>query len=112
MLSKKLRFSTSDFSLIKTLKPQKVFTDIGVFCIYKNLQNDLGESKFAIVVPKKIFKTAVSRNKHKRIFFNVLQNYLTQPLLAKVRSSACSIIFYPRKNFNKEELKKELATVL
>ncbi len=94
MLPKQNRFSSSDFSLIKTIKPKKNFTDIGVFCVYKNFPN-LNINKFGIIVPKKIFKTAVSRNKHKRIFFNILKNK---------ENKNDSLLFYPKKIFNKEDV--------
>ena len=110
MLPKQNRFSSSDFSLIKTMKPKKIFTDIGVFCVYENFPNLIqvlpraaGQhlnsdiNKFGIIVPKKIFKTAVSRNKHKRLFFNTLLEF-------KKTDNINSFVFYPKKIFNKEDV--------
>lgn len=97
MLSKEQRFSTSDFLLIKTLKPEKIPTSIGVFCIYKNSEKVLG-NKFAIVLAKKNFKLAVTRNKYKRLFFNFLKEN------NKNNNLKYSIVFYPKKQFTKEEL--------
>lgn len=103
MLSKERRFSTTDFLLIKKTKPQKTYTDIGVFCVYKELK----ESKFAIIMTKKVFKTAVLRNKYKRSFFNLIKE-------EKIDTSTkgLCLIFYPSKIFNKEDLKKVLLSVL
>ncbi len=98
MLPKQNRFSSSDFSLIKTIKPKKIFTDIGFFSIYENLKvNNLEVNKFGIIVPKKIFKTAVLRNKHKRLFFNTLLEF-------KKTDNINSFVFYSKKIFNKEDV--------
>jgi ribonuclease P protein component len=107
MIPKKEKFITSDFSLIKTLKPRKVFANIGVFCIYTNLKKNKPCNKFAIAPSKKIFKTAVSRNKHKRIYFNFLKNNHDK---IKLQDSMC--IFYPNKVFSKEMLETEMSKVV
>ena len=107
MIPKKEKFITSDFSLIKTIKPQKVFTNIGVFCVYANPGEKLTCNKFAIAPSKKIFKTAVSRNKHKRMYFNFLKENKQK---IKLQNNLC--IFYPNKLFTKEILEVEMSKVV
>jgi ribonuclease P protein component len=107
MISKKEKFKTLDFSLIKTLKPRKIFTNIGVFCIYSNPNKDAACNKFAIAPSKKIFKTAVSRNRHKRIYFNFLKESHEK---IKLENSMC--VFYPNKLYTKEALEAEMSKVV
>lgn len=107
MISKKEKFITSDFSLIKALKPRKIFTNIGVFCIYTNAGKDTGCNKFAIAPSKKIFKIAVNRNRHKRIYFNFLKSNHD-----KIKLQDCMCIFYPSKLFTKEILETEMSKVV
>lgn len=116
MIPKKEKFTTSDFSLIKSLKgtlipgggkPRKIFTNIGVFCIYTNPAKEVGCNKFAIAPSKKIFKTAVSRNKHKRIYFNFLKDSHEK---IKLQNSLC--IFYPNKTYTREALETELSKIV
>lgn len=107
MISKKEKFITSDFSLIKAIKPRKIFTNIGVFCVYTNPTKNAGCNKFAIAPSKKIFKTAVSRNRHKRIYFNFLKSNHNK---IKLQDSMC--IFYPNRLFSKEVLETEMSKVV
>lgn len=107
MIPKREKFTTSDFSLIKTMKPRKIFTNIGVFCIYNNPSKEAGCNKFAIAPSKKIFKTAVSRNKHKRIYFNFLKDNYKK---IKLEDSMC--IFYPNKSYTKVILENEMVKVV
>jgi ribonuclease P protein component len=95
MLSKNKRLTTSDFLLIKNLKPRKVFSELGVFCFYENIP------KFAIVLSKKTFKTAVSRNLHKRVFYNTLR---------ELSYSGQAFVFYPKKIFSKDDLERVIIT--
>lgn len=107
MIPKKEKFITSDFSLIKSLKPRKIFTNIGVFCVYVNPNITISCNKFAIAPSKKIFKTAVSRNKHKRIYFNFLKDNHKK---IKLQNSLC--VFYPNKLYTKETLESEMSKVV
>lgn len=112
MLPKKEKFTTSEFLLIKKLKPRKIFTNIGVFCVYPSLTITQIKSKFAIVPTKKIFKTAVSRNQHKRYFYNSLREIALNLDYADHGISQKSIVFYPNKLFTQDEVKTELQKIL
>lgn len=69
MFQKSSRLNTSDFKEVfnfgKTIK-----TPFGVI---KTKQNNLKNSRYAVVISKKISKKAVERNHLKRRFFNALQ---------------------------------------
>jgi ribonuclease P protein component len=68
MLSKKKRVDKETFQII--LKRGKIISS-PLFTFYF-IQNK--EPRYAFVAPKKIFKTAVKRNKIRRIGYNVLKN--------------------------------------
>lgn len=69
MFKKSSRLNTSDFKEVfnfgKTIKTP--------FSLIKTKQNNLKNSRYAVVVSKKLFKKAVERNHLKRRFLNALQ---------------------------------------
>jgi RNase P protein component len=112
MLSKNEKLSRLDFQKLKGLKFQKTPTNIGVFCIYKSfphLKTNLQPIFFKanIVVSKKNFKTAVSRNKAKRIYYNYIIGLKKEnpEFFHKILNEKV-LVFYPNKIFTKEELSK------
>ncbi len=98
MLSKKERFSTQDLNSARDIKGKRINSPLGFFVVYE------GGNKKGIMVGKKVFKTAVLRNKYKRLFYNTVKEI---PTIKKM-----SFIFHPKKTFTKEELLKELTSVL
>ncbi len=98
MLPKKERLNTTDFSEIKNLKFKRLNVSYGFFVIYES------GSKKGIVMSKKNFKTAVSRNKIKRLFYNTVREI---PSL-----KAMSFVFHPKKIFTKLELQKDLLSMI
>ena len=108
MLPKRERFSTEDFKSIKKQKTKKFIVNNGFFVVLLGLSNTKLESKFiitkkSVILPKKIFKTAVLRNKYKRLYYNTISFFLKEKNLDK------SFIYYPRKTFTKENLLEDLS---
>ena len=91
MIPKKERFSTADLSKLKSLKSKRINSSLGFFIVYES-----DKSKKGIMMSKKVFKTAVMRNKYKRLFFNSIKE------VSELKNK--SLIFHPKKIFNKEEL--------
>ncbi len=73
MLPKKKRVTKGVFQVL--LKEGKIFsTQLFLFYFIK------GESpQYAVVAPKNIFKSAVKRNKYKRIGYNILRSFHIKP---------------------------------
>jgi ribonuclease P protein component len=106
MLPKKEKFTSkemSDGALFKNGK--KVHTTYGFFVLTPQPLG--GSGKFGIVLGKKYFKTAVLRNKYKRLFYNTLLEFKKDTKLV-----VKSLIFHPKKIFTKEELKKDFLNML
>lgn len=126
MLAKKERFTSVDFSKLKTLKTKRIIVKYGFFVIVvvESASTPGGQraprplevlSKKAIVLSKKNFKTAVSRNKYKRLFYSSILNI--QALEEKNTNTEVgslggikhkSFIFYPNKIFSKKDLMEDL----
>lgn len=107
MLPKKERFTTADFSKIKSnLKFKKLNTLYGFFIIYEK-----GVKK-AIILSKKNFKTAVERNKIKRLFYNTILDIQNEQEKSEVIIKNKSFVFHSKKSFTKEELKKDLKQII
>lgn len=100
MIPKSERFSAKDFSNKNLFKNnQKIYTLYGFFVV---LDGDL--NKKAIVISKKNFKTAILRNKYKRLFYAVLSKTQKNYPILKQKT----FIFNPKKIFTKDELEKDL----
>lgn len=114
MLPKKERFTTADFSKIRTHKFKKIYTPYGFFVVYpayseatEGMATTHQSGKKGIVMSKKNFKRAVDRNKYKRLFYNtILEVQETKP-----ETKTKSFVFHPKKVFAKEELKQFLETI-
>jgi ribonuclease P protein component len=101
MLSKKERFSTEDLLLAQKQKNKKVPTPLGTFVVFED-GDSLG--KKAIIISKKVSKSAVERNKLKRLFFNTTREIKD----LKVKS----FILHLKKTFTKEEIKTTLRSLV
>jgi ribonuclease P protein component len=103
MIPKRNKFSTEDFAnkgLFKNSK--KTITAYGYFSVLEK------GNKKAVILSKKNFKTAVLRNKYKRLFFNaLLEVQKDKPELVKT-----SFVFYPKKTFTKEEIVLDLSKIM
>lgn len=100
MLPKKNRVTKKDFDIL--IKNGKVFNS-SVFLFYFLETNDV---KFGVVSPKKIFKKATKRNKHKRIVFNVLKE------LNFKKGSGLFVYKKGSENIEKEEIEKNVLFLL
>jgi ribonuclease P protein component len=67
-----------------------------------------GESRFAVVVPKRIEKTAVGRNATKRLFFRVVET-----ILSDVRPGILCVFFLKKRvrTFSFEVLRNEVFAI-
>lgn len=88
MLPKKNRLTQSEFNAVFS-SGKKIHSPN--FLVIKN-QNQLGFSKFAVSVPKKIIPKATSRNHVKRLLFNAINQSLSN-------NTAENIIFVIKKEF-------------
>lgn len=110
MLPKKEKFTSTDFSKLKYIKTKKIHTNIGFFVII--LPQTPGSmstlTRVSVVLPKKIFKTAVNRNKYKRLFYNTLLS------LKKVdnKVNKLSLVFYPKREYTQQELEEAFREIL
>lgn len=68
MLKKKKRVTKGVFQVL--LKEGKIFSN-QLFLLYF-IKND--SSQYAVVAPKSMFKSAVKRNKYRRIGYNILRS--------------------------------------
>ncbi|MDQ3245229.1 MAG: ribonuclease P protein component [bacterium] len=74
MLPKKNRAIKKD---IEKLFKNRGFLSFGNLTLRYFIEKDLKESKISFIVPKKVAKTAVLRNKLRRIGYKSLENKLT-----------------------------------
>lgn len=102
MLPKKEKFTSKDFSDKNIFKnSKKTYTKYGFFVVLE------GENKKGIILSKKVFKTAVLRNKYKRLFYNsILELQKSFPQI-----NTKSFVFHPKKEFSKEDLLKDLKSL-
>lgn len=74
--------------------------------------NNSESLKFSVIAPNKIFKTAVNRNKIRRIFYSVFENYIKNKNKNNTNfSKNIQIVVYPKRdslNDNFENLEKEV----
>jgi len=100
MLSKKKRVNKEVFQTL--MKEGKPFV-AQLFLFYSKKTPD---SHFAFVAPKAIFKTAVKRNKFRRIGYNILRSIQTKPVTG--------IFIYKKQaiSANKEEIKDDVVFIL
>jgi ribonuclease P protein component len=105
MLPKIERFSTTDFSNLKNKKFKKTNTLYGFFVIYPE-DNKIGNKK-GIILSKKNFKTSISRNRHKRLFYNTILSLQKENPELKDKS----FVFHPKKSFKREDLEKDLLNI-
>jgi ribonuclease P protein component len=68
MLAKQYKFTKKDFNIFKSSVKSVENTNLGVFYVLKDFK------KSAVVVPKKVYKKAVERNRVKRMFYNTLKS--------------------------------------
>jgi len=113
MIPKRNKFSSRDFankSLFKNSK--KVVVPYGYFSILTPPSLPLlrggTQNKKGIILSKKNFKTAVLRNKFKRLFYNTLLEVQKE----KKEFLEISFIFHPNKLFSKEELVIDLKKIV
>lgn len=99
MLAKKEKFSTEDILLTKKIKSKKIHTNIGFFNFY--LDNPMLKNKKTIILSSKDFKTAVLRNYHKRLFYNIIRELKQKE---EFKLNQVSFVFFAKKAFNKKEL--------
>ena len=96
MLPKKEKFTTEDFkNKILFKNGRKIYTPCGFFVVLGSLSGKKG-----IIFSKKSFKTAVLRNKYKRLFYNTLLEIQKQNSELKNKS----FVFYPNQPFTKDFL--------
>ncbi len=104
MISKKEKFSSKDFSNKKLFKnSKKIYTPYGFFLVLEDFL-----CKKGIILLNKNFKTAVLRNKYKRLFYNTLLELKKD---SKIDLQKKSFVFYPKKQFSKEELIKDILEI-
>lgn len=89
MLSKKNRLNKKDFQNI--IKNGKFFST-SVFKIYFIKDT---KQQFAVITPKKFFKKAVTRNKFRRVGYNIIRN---------VDKKNLSGIFFYKKTVNDNDV--------
>ncbi|MFA6493398.1 MAG: ribonuclease P protein component [Patescibacteria group bacterium] len=80
MLSKKFRLTRKRINIIYKKGSSKKF---GVFGI-KLLKNNSGVPRFSIVIPQKVVKKAVARNRIRRVIFSVIEQVLKTDSLPSV----------------------------
>ncbi|MBP9765689.1 MAG: ribonuclease P protein component [Candidatus Pacebacteria bacterium] len=77
----------------------------------ENLKHD--KIRFSVIASIKTFKTAINRNKVRRIFYTISENYLKNKDQKKIQD--IKIIFYPKKDSLKQEydiLEKDVIMLL
>jgi len=104
MLPKKNRITRKDFP-VNNKQGFRVFSSFFTIVVYRATT----ETKISVVVSKKISKSAVVRNKTRRVFYEAIRGCLNE------FNKICVIVIYPKKeslpaNFKEivEELKKSL----
>lgn len=123
MLPKKEKFTTQDFKDFKKEKSRKIHTSYGFFLVLRSFPElrSLGvggsvegvdSNKKGIILSKKNFKTAVQRNKVKRLFYNTILEIKNKLKESSSELESVSFIFYPNKVFTKEDLKDDLMKIL
>ncbi|MBI4994003.1 ribonuclease P protein component [Candidatus Wolfebacteria bacterium] len=70
MLAKKFRLQIQNWLNDRN---KKIFSRKSEFFIIKSSSNNLGFSRFGVIISKKVSKSAVRRNKIKRIIFNFIR---------------------------------------
>ena len=105
MLAKKFRLPIQ--SWLKERK--KITTRKSDFFVIKASDNNLAFSRFGAVISKKVSKSAVKRNKIKRIIFD----FIRLSKLHEFANKDVLIIVSPKTaELKKEEIEKELANLL
>jgi len=105
MLAKKFRLPIQNW-----LKERKrIIIRKSDFFIIKRSDNNLAFSRFGVVISKKVSKSAVKRNKIKRIIFN----FIRLEKLNKISGKDILIIISPKTaELKKEEIEKKLKILL
>ncbi len=102
MLSKQRRLQKDKFDLV--FKGSKVFST-NLFAIRAKKAEE--KPRFAVVVPKKVYKLAHDRNRIRRQVFDAIENHILD--------SVCDVIFFVKptiKNADKELIKNDVAQVM
>jgi len=102
MLAKKFRLPIQKFI---GQKSKSVRSD---FFIVKFRPNDLGFSRFGTVISKKVYKSAVKRNKLKRIIFNFIQ---AKKLHLKQNNDVLIIVSPKISRLTKAEIEEKLISI-
>lgn len=89
MLPKNNRITRKEFPVAST-QGFRVFSPFFTVVVYRNKENT---TKATIVVSKKISKSAVVRNKTKRVFYEVVQKFIPQI------TSPSLLVVYPKKEY-------------
>ena len=105
MLPKTERFTTKELDGLRRINPKtkKLNTPYGFFVIHE-LPEPTG--KKGIILTKKIFKTAVLRNKTKRLFYNTILEIKKEN--QNLNLNQATFLFHPKKVFSKKELIEDL----
>ena len=105
MLAKKFRLPIQDW-----LKQRKrITTRKSDFFIIKKSDNNLAFSRFGVVISKKVSKSAVKRNKIKRIIFDFIR---LNKLYEITGNDVVINVLPPAAKLKKEEIEKELTKLL
>ena len=107
MLLKKNRILRSLFP--KVLTKGKTFSSSNMYMRVAYLNERLRESRFSFVVSKKVVKKAVSRNKLRRIGYNVVQKKITNI------HKGFLVVFFFKKNIlklSKRSIEQEIIFLL
>lgn len=102
MIPKRERFTSIDLKNNRNIKGKRLNAKFGFFLIFPLKQGEIG--KKGIILSKKNFKTAVLRNKYRRLFYNVLRSLESR--------TKHSILFSPKQEFSEEELREVLLNVI
>ena len=102
MLPKRKRLTKEQFELIFS-SGKKKYTE---HFMYMRVPSD--ESRFAVVVSKKIDKKAISRNRKRRQIYNLL----TTSVVSNIQKPYDTIIVLKKPFLNKEEITEELQKIL
>lgn len=103
MLAKKYRLPIQSISK----KSGRSFR--GHYFLFKIFPNNLSFNRFGIIISKKVAKKSTERNKLKRLFFNVLKEYIFS-----AQKSANDYLIIVSPNISKlepQEIKKELKII-
>jgi ribonuclease P protein component len=112
MFSKKHRIKASEINQIFSEKIKSEHSD--AFFVRKK-ENDLEQDRFAVLVPKKVYKLAVKRHKYKRLVTSLLKELIADLKLNTSSKTKKDYVITLKKdisNYEAVEIKKQLANFL